>query len=232
MKYDIILNEESGSDIGIAVTTRPSIPSPTRQYNEIEVKGKSGKLYEDLGTYTDIDIIVKCNFVSNTPEEWNDVYRKVKRWIQSKTKLKFTDDLLYFYSINKITIDSTIRGLQIVGVFDLIINCKPHMYLESGLEEMEIASSIYNNHEEARPTYKILGEGLLTLTVNGIAVTANVGQNLIINTEKGLCYRTDGTHNNIALTGDYKDLYLKEGSNTFTWTSGFAITVVPNWRCL
>ena len=179
MTYDIILNEESGSDIGIAVSTRPSIPSPTRQYNEIEVKGKSGKLYEDLGTYTDIDIIVKCNFVSNTPEEWNDVYRKVKRWIQSKTKLKFTDDLLYFYSINKITIDSTIRGLQVVGVFDLTINCKPHMYLESGLEEIPIVSNIYNNNEEARPTYKILGEGLLTLTVNGIAVTANVGQNLI-----------------------------------------------------
>lgn len=232
MKYDIILNEESGSDIGIAVSTRPSIPSPTRQYNEIEVKGKSGKLYEDLGTYADIDIIVKCNFVSSTPEEWNDVYRQVKRWIQSKSKLKFTDDLLYFYRINKITIDSTIRGLQIVGVFDLTINCKPHMYLESGLEEIPIVSSIYNNNEEARPTYKILGEGLLTLTVNGIAIKVNVGQNLIINTEKGLCYRIDGTPNNIALTGDYKDLYLKEGNNTFTWTSGFAITVVPNWRCL
>jgi len=47
-----------------------------------------------------------------------------------------------------------------------------------------------------------------------------------------LCYRRDGTINNIALTGNYKDLYLKEGPNNFTWTSGFTIKLIPNWRCL
>ena len=232
MKYGIILDDVISSDIGISIVTRPSIPTPIRQYNEIEVKGKNGKLYEDLGTYDDIDIVVKCNFASKSADEWNNLYRQVKKWIKDKIKLRFTDDLSYFYAINKIEIDSPERVIKRIGRFNLKISCKPFMNLESGLEEISIVTNIYNDYEEARPTYKILGEGVLTLTVNGISVTANVGQNLIINTEKGLCYRIDGTSNNIALTGDYKDLYLKEGNNTFAWTSGFTITVVPNWRCL
>ena len=232
MKYGIILDEEISSEMGVSIITRPSIPTPLRQYNETEVKGKNGKLYEDLGTYEDIDIVVKCNFASKELDEWNDIYRKVKNWIKDKQKLRFADDLSYFYAINKIEIDSPERVIKRIGRFNLKISCKPFMNLESGLEEMQIASNIYNDYEEARPTYKILGEGLLTLTINGVGITANIGQNLTINTEKGLCYRIDGTPNNIALTGDYKDLYLKEGNNTFTWSNGFTITVVPNWRCL
>ncbi len=231
-KYGIILDNEISYDIGVSIISRPSIPAPTRQYIEKEVRGKDGKLYEDLGTYEDIDIPIKCNFASRKPDEWNDIYRQIKKWIKNKSKLRFSDDLSYFYVINKITIDSSERAIKRIGRFNLIINCKPFMYLESGLEDMPIATSIYNAYEAARPIYFITGEGVLTLTINNVTVTVNVGQNLIINTEKGLCYRTDGTMNNIALKGKYKDLYLKEGENTFSWTSGFKIEIVPNWRTL
>ena len=54
---------------------------------------------------------------------------------------------------------------------------------------------------------------------------------LIIDTDKGLCYRK-GIVNNVALESKYEDMYLLEGENTFSWTSGFKIYILPNWRCL
>lgn len=73
---------------------------------------------------------------------------------------------------------------------------------------------------------------MLTLTVNGKKVTANVGQNLTIDTELMMAYREDGTIQNTALTGDYEELFLQPGDNTITFSSGFIVSIVPRWRIL
>ena len=82
------------------------------------------------------------------------------------------------------------------------------------------------------PVYKITGNGGCTLTVNGKAMKATVGQNLTINTELMIAYRTDGTLQNGKVTGDYEDLYLLEGENQISITKGFDLKVIPNWRCI
>ena len=63
-------------------------------------------------------------------------------------------------------------------------------------------------------------------------MTANVEQNLAIDTELMLAYREDGTLKNAEVTGNYRDLYLQEGENEITVTSGFEMKVIPNWRRL
>ena len=47
-----------------------------------------------------------------------------------------------------------------------------------------------------------------------------------------IAYRTDGTMQNTSLTGDYEDLYLIEGENKVSITSGFVLKIIPNWRYL
>ena len=59
---------------------------------------------------------------------------------------------------------------------------------------------------------------------------ANVGQNITIDTERMIAYRTDGAMQNTAVSGDYEDLYLLEGANQIVITSGFGLKVIPNWR--
>ena len=97
---------------------------------------------------------------------------------------------------------------------------------------MSIADVLYNPYALSKPIYMITGEGMCTLTVNGKSVTANVGQNLTINTDLMLAYRKDGTMMNTAVTGDYEDLWLNSGENSITITSGFSLAIIPNWRCL
>ena len=47
-----------------------------------------------------------------------------------------------------------------------------------------------------------------------------------------IVYRTDGTLMNTSVSGDYEDLWLREGENTVTITNGFTLTVIPRWRYL
>ena len=70
---------------------------------------------------------------------------------------------------------------------------------------------------------------MCTLTVNGNEMTANVGQNLTIDTDLMIAYRQDGTLQNTAVTGDYEDLYLVPGDNVISITSGFDLKIIPNW---
>lgn len=232
-KYFIIYNEQTNLDFGVSVVTRPSKPSPTMQYDEKEVPGREGKLYKEKG-YGDIEISVSFNFASKSPGMWDKDFRKIKKWLNFKGDniLKFSDDLEVFYRVNKVVIDTPERVLKRKGKFNVVFTCEPFTYLADGTEEIALPKVLYNDNYTSKPIFKIQGEGLLTLNVNGNTIKANVGQNLMINTELGLCYRKDGTLNNIALTGNYKDMYLVEGDNIFSWTGNFDIKIIPNWRCL
>ena len=86
-----------------------------------------------------------------------------------------------------------------------------------------------NPFDEARPVYEIIGEGVCELTVNGSAMSANVGQNLTIDTARQCAYRTDGTAQNTAVTGDYTKLYLRTGENAISVSTGFTLRIIPHW---
>ena len=120
---------------------------------------------------------------------------------------------------------------EIAAEFTVNFICEGCQYSIEGQKEIT-ASNLYNDGYITHPIYKVEGEGECTLTVNGKAVKANVGQNLTIDTDRMIAYRTDGTMQNTSLTGDYEDLYLIEGENKVSITSGFVLKIIPNWRYL
>lgn len=226
-KYFIVYNDKTNLDVNFLVATRPSKPSPEMEYEEVKVPG--GKtLYREKG-YKDIAITVSFNFMSKYT--WDKDFRIIKKWLLTKEncKLKFSDDLEVYYKVNKVTIDTPERILKRVGRFNVTFTCEPYVYIDQ--EEMELSTLLYNDYLISKPIYRIVGEGYLTLNINNKVIKANVGQELIIDTEKGLCYR-EGIVNNVALEGKYEDMYLLEGENTLSWTDGFKVYVTPNWRCL
>ena len=226
-KYFIIYNDKTNLDVNLLVATRPSKSSPEMEYEEVKVPG--GKtLYREKG-YKDIELSVSFNFMSKYT--WDKDFRIIKKWLLSKTnnKLKFSDDLEVYYKVNKVTIDTPERVMKKIGRFNVTFTCEPYVYIDE--EEIELSTLLYNDYLISKPIYRIVGEGYLTLNINNKIIKANVGQELIIDTDKGLCYR-EGIVNNVALEGKYEDMYLLEGENTLSWTDGFKVYVTPNWRCL
>ena len=225
-------NDLKNTDLDVVITKRPNIPSPYYEYEEVPIEGR-GTLYRKK-YLKDINIEVEFAFLVDDSNEWNKRLRKVKKWVNkiNDNKLRFSDDLDFFYYVNKATIKDSEREIRRVGRFTVVFTCEPYMYLEDGTRAIELPTLLYNFYEKTQPIYIVEGEGLFSMQINGKAIKANVGQNLTIDTKLGLCYRKDGTMQNTALTGNYEDMWLVNGSNTFSYTYGFHVTIIPNWRCL
>lgn len=229
--YHITYNGENCAKYGIIPVRRPSVPAPEIRVEEIEIPGRDGVLVENYETYSPLVIPVEFNFLVS-PSEWMDAFRKAKRWLSGSGSLVFGDDQEYIYKVYYCKITDTERTSRRLGNFTAEFTCDPYAYVVCGQKRHEISDVTYNPYNVSHPIYLITGEGMCTLTVNGNTMTANVGQNLTINTDLMLSYREDGTMLNTDVSGDYEGLYLKEGQNSISVTSGFDMSVIPNWRCL
>lgn len=229
MRYSIAFNGGRCEEYGIHPVTRPNIPAPQRDIEVLEIPGKSGILTKDNKRYGAIEIPVAFNFYAR-PDEWCAVFRDAKRWLSGSGELEFSDDPDCFYKVYYVTITDSEREMKRIGRFNVNFTCDPFSYLKDGRREYGISDVLYNPYSTSHPAYKITGEGVCYLTVNNKSMRANVGQNLTIDTDRMIAFREDGTINNIAVSGDYEDLYLKEGDNQISITSGFSLKVIPNWR--
>ena len=231
MSFAVIYKGKSCTELGILPVRRPSIPSPQLRTEEIEIPGRDGVLIETDDCYGQITIPVEFNFLTS-PDSWNDIYRRAKRWIRGTGNLSFSDDPEFFYKVLYCNITDTERTSRRLGNFTAEFVCEPYSYLYNGQSEKTIAECLYNSNMVCHPIYKISGNGTCILTVNGKNMSATVGQNLTIDTDLMIAYRTDGDINNIAVTGNYEDLWLQEGENTISITSGYDLSIIPNWRTL
>lgn len=208
---------------------RPDIPAPELRITETEIPGRDGVLTESDGDYAPITISIEFNFM-RSPDAWASTFRAAKKWLQGSGKLELSDDQDYFYRVYYCKIDDCERTSRKIGKFTVEFHCQPYMYQKDGEMEVENPTSLYNFGAVSRPIYKITGEGMCTLTVNEKSMTANIGQNITIDTDAMLAYRKDGTLQNTSVTGDYEDLYLQPGDNDISITEGFTLSVIPNWR--
>lgn len=232
-EYDLEYAGASATEHNIYVVKRPSIPAPERDYSECDIPGRDGVLYINEGTVRDIEITVEMNFMGE-PDEWFEYWRHAKKWLMQKgqNQLKFGDDVGYFYLVKKVVLSESERVCHEIGRFTVTFLFHGYQYLEEGCRRYKREDVSYNPYSISHPIYIISGEGRCTITVNGKNMTANIGQNLTIDTELMIAYRTDGTTANTAVKGDYEDLYLQPGENQIGITRGFSMEVIPNWRCI
>lgn len=232
--YNLTYNGKSGKEIGVWVKERPAIPAPVLRAEQISVPGRDGYLYRKTREVEDITLSV--NFGFNSPESmWQETFRCAKKWLSSigDGLLVLSDSSGYCYKVKNVTVGESEREAKIFGVFTVDFACAGcHYSIEGQQIYSDIKKVSYNPGFMCKPIYYITGEGVCTLTVNSKKVTANVGQNITIDTELMMAYRQDGTIANTTITGDYENLYMEEGDNTISITDKFTLKVKPNWRYL
>lgn len=232
--YDLEYAGVTAAERHIKIMDRPNIPVPVINRKEINIPGRDGILYSEEKTADDIPINVRMNF-SGKLQEWFEHARTVKGWLLQGGvhQLKFSDDPEYFYRVKKVELSEIEREFRIIGRFTAVFFCSGYHYLAIGDKGYAVDDVKYNPYYTSHPVYTIRGEGVCNLKVNGKIMTVqNIGQNVTIDTERMITYRTDGTLANTSVNGDYEDLYLNPGYNEIEVTDGFDVEIVPNWRCL
>ena len=230
---DVLFNNILGSSLGIFMKTKPALPAAKEKLREVDVPGRDGKLLMHTGVYESTEIQIEFNYIG--PEtEWGKRWREAKKWLSaSDRELKFSDDDEVFYRISHVRVESNEKHGNRIGVFSAVFVTKDGLgYFDSGKMEYRIEDLPYNCGISSHPIYKITGNGLCDLVINGKSMTVNVSGDITIDTELMCAYRSDGTSQNTAVSGDYEDIYLSEGENAVSVTDGFTCKVIPRWRCL
>ena len=229
--YNLSFKGENCAQYSIIPVRRPSVPAPEMRVEETEIPGMDGTLTEIDGTYENIVIPVEFNFLV-PPDQWMDAYRKAKRWLTGTGELILGDDQEYYYKVLFCNITSTERASRRLGNFEVEFTCFPYAFLVSGKNEYSVSEVKYNPYMTSHPIYKITGSGSCGLTVNGNTMDITVNQDITIDTDRMIAYNSEMTNQSTLISGYYEDLYLQEGQNKISITSGFNLTVIPNWRTL
>lgn len=228
--YYLTANNKTSKELKFSIIKRPSIPCPKKKYNKSTEDGVDGDYYEDTGFLEDIEITVSCNFVSNN---FNHDWRRIKRWINNiqDYTLKFSDDKDYFYKFKTVEINEDERIIKRIGKFTLKFVCDPYSYLEEGLDEFELPEYLENDYCISKPVFKVEGNGICTFIINGNITQFKVDEYLYIDSN-GFIYKEIGKYlfTNALILNDFSDLFLIEGENTFSWSNGFTISMIPNYR--
>ena len=233
--FEISYKGRVSTDLGLRVEKRPAFPAPERNVEYKDIPGRSGSLVIDNGTYKDIEVDIKFNFVNEDETAISRVFRDAKAWLLSggSGSLTVSDDTDVYYKVKNVSIGDSDRTARIGHSFTATFRLDPYTYYKSGETPISLPAMLYNAHEAAEPVYSITGEGVCTITTTSGTVTAQVGQNLTIDTANMISYRTDsGVRNNIAITGDLEDLKIPAGMFSISLSSGFTGSIVPRWRAL
>lgn len=202
----------------------PQFSGGSKQYDSYSVPGMDGELVEREDYLSNLKIDCTFSIISET--FMNNV-RNIRSWLSCTGKLVISDSPDVFYKVVKTEYGDISREIRKFGTLKVSFICTPFEFLKDG--QNPVSSVIFNPHDKAKPIYRITGEGLCTLTVNGYEFKANVGQEAVINSELQLSCKNDGQSINTDVTGDYEKLWLPHGENAVSVSSGFTLSVIPQW---
>lgn len=232
-KYALYNGDGSSLDRGLFMTAFPVFDMPGEEVSHEKIPGREGTLTVHTGTYPDWKITLKFEFICDKAENYEKTLSSLIKWLKKSDRISFTDSSERIYRVKKVEILNIVRDEDVVGDFTCIFTLWPGIYLVDGFQETTFTSrTVVNHYDYCKPVYKIVGEGVCELMVNDYVMEANVGQNITIDTELMIAYRTDGTMMNTSVSGDYEEMWLRAGENDVAITSGFTLTVIPRWRIM
>lgn len=215
----------------IFVAKQPSVNFAEKNVEDKLVIGRNGSLTIDYNTYKDIEIPI--DFIQYSYEIMPRNMTEIRKWLTTNIK----DNKLFlpdstengihsYFRVKYVKIGNYQRANSInkrLYKFNATFICEPFQYKNNGIildiENRIIKNYIYDSSTiiPSMPIFKISGEGLIKLIVNGKEVNVNVGQKCIIDTKRKVCYKSDGTLINSDMQGNYEDLYFSFGENIITW---------------
>ena len=236
------------SDFGIYISGEGTFNAPVRKGSVVSVPGRNGDLFIDGGSFENIEVTYPAYFYEPTLPDFSTTIANFRNAMLGQKGYQTLTDTFNAGEYRK---GLFVAGLEVSPVmyntaatFDLVFNCKPQRFLKTGETETLLTPgtdmTIYNpTMFDASPTIR-LGSAYYgaTITINGVDITVaatSVDYTVIIDTDLGEAYRTNGTsvNNLISIPGN-EFPKLVPGNNTVKFTRGSSSSlasarIIPNW---
>lgn len=227
----------SSRDFGILVDAVEGIwNSPERDYESVEIPGRSGELTIDNGRWKNVQGSYKCGvgvrFQSN--------YESFRAFISAQIGYKRLEDSWHPDEYRKARVSGSLSPELIrngvAGEFELKLDAMPQRYLKSGevSRSLSTGSNTLQNPTlyAAAPLMAVSGSGTLQIGGKSVQVLSHSGV-MVIDFETGDAYASTGHVNyNQYLKFLSGVPELAPGTNYITIPSGMTASITPRWWTL
>lgn len=232
----LVWGGEASSDYGMVIGQAPSFDKPARRAEIFTVPGRNGSVIFQDGSYEDVTRTYNVWLAEGQNDTLADKVSAFTAWLFSKTGYTRLEDnfepdifrLAYYSGANDIT-----NELIQYGETSLTFTCRPERFLKSG----EAAVTVNNGDTltnptkfESKPLIHIEGTGTVTVTINGVSISAAVTDYINIDCERMNAYRLPVENMNNKITGAFP--VIAPGGNTIgisaTGTLGL-VTITPRY---
>ena len=235
-------NGKKSTDMGVSLLEIPVRKRPELKGKEIDVPGRSGKLWRPEDAYDDIEF----NILMRTAPGADFI--AIRSWLTGTGDLIISDMQDRFYRSARLNAETEYsRYLPKCGMweFDLRVVAPPFLYHVPASGESGDDIPLDGNPDtvtnpgtyKSAPKIKITGTGDVTLTIGTqIVLITGMEGGVIIDSELGDCFNLTES----ALLNDKVSLLdddfptLAPGANIISWTGTgvTGITITPRWRDL
>lgn len=223
-KYDIEFNGETAQGHGVYLYDYATFSGASKNYQTSAVGGMLGELV-GVDDYKS-NLVIQCTFGIISTQFMSHV-TVLKRWLKGTGTLVISDHQDVFYKVWKVDYGDIERELRKFGQFTVSFTCTPYQFEKDGL--IPVSHITYNPYDLCRPIYTVTGFGAFTLTVNGKEMSGTANPTIIIDTERMIAYNQENVNQSTLLSGDYEDIYIPSGDVDISITSGFTLSIVPQW---
>lgn len=219
-------------DYGIYISGSGVYNAPERQYNMIEIPGRSGDLIGLERRIANIEL----KYPAFIYDRFKQNISKMKTAFMGLSGYQILKDTYYPEEYRKAVY---VGGTEVdayhmnnAGQFELTFSCKPQRYLVSGNNQVDVTTSlsiINPTDMPASPLIRVYGYG--TLGINGDTVTiAQHATYTDIDCEMMECYSGTTSENSYVSFSTNDFPVLIPGANVFTKTSNITqILITPRW---
>ena len=110
----------------LSLAERPSIPSPERQVDVTQVKGRLGSLYQHY-SFNDIDFKLTFYYLEEVEDyqAFKEKFYIIRQWLYNATWVQFSDEPNIKYIVNNVSISDAENDIIEYGSFDVDITVAP-----------------------------------------------------------------------------------------------------------
>lgn len=200
---EIQFNGHLSREFGIKIENIPSLPTSTKQYESVEIKGRNGSLTRFQG-YKDLEIQLSCWFSCIDNIEYIEKKNLITNWLcnyKINNELKFSFYNNCYWKVKTTELSDFTTKYERIRCFTVKFTVEPFCYINNKIITLTKASSIRNlGTIETRPKITLYtniqdkenGETITLFINNQTVVLKKITEdNITIDSELMNCYTTN-----------------------------------------
>lgn len=233
MRNYLIFNGNDSRNYGVYLTGTGTYSAPERAQEMISVPGRNGNLIGTETRFENIEVTYPAFIYSNFNQNIQNFRNMLlaNRGYFELSDSYHTDEYRMATYIG--AFEPEVTAMHDAGSFELVFNCKPQRFLNSGKTTTQYTTNSTINNPTlfpSNPLIRVVGEGTFYIGTTAITITSPGTAYVDIDSDMQDCfYGTQNLNDKVAFSG-YKFPVLNPGNNGITFGTGISsITITPRW---